>query len=399
MTKNILLQYKSHARQIALAAVLGLAVLVTVIVLRPSRAEGDTVKAPAAPPVQVTTAKVKVENVPIVQTSSGYVLSAASVVVKARIDGQLESVEFKEGQDVAAGQLLARIDARSYQAQLDQATAQQAKDEALLANAETDLQRYKALIKDDATTQQVLDTQESLVKQLRATARNDQALVSLARVQLSYTQISAPISGRIGARLVDPGNMVHATDTSGLLVINQIDPIAMQFALPESLFQALNQATHDSRKPLKVEALDRSSMQVLANGELVLVNNQIDTSTGTISLKAHFPNAAHKLWPGQSLNVRITLGEYVDALTVPASAIQRGQSGFFVYAVESNETVRMAPVDIAQMDKQSTVVSKGLSAGERVVVDGQYRLTPGAHVVESKTGATAATSTVSEARP
>jgi multidrug efflux system membrane fusion protein len=345
---------------------------------------------PSAPAVQVTTTLVKAQSVPITRTGTGNVVSPATVTLKARVDGQLVSVEYKEGQDVKAGQLLAQIDPRSFQAQLDQALAQKAKDEALLANAEADLARYNALIKDEATTQQVLDTQTALVKQLRAALLADQAQVSLARVQLDYTRITAPISGRIGARLIDPGNIVHAADAGGLVVINQIDPIALQFTLPESTFQALNQAVRTSRKPLKVQALARETQEVLAEGELVLVNNQIDATTGTILVKARFANAEHKLWPGQSLNARVTLGDHTDALTVPAPAVQRGQNGLFVYVVQPDDTVKVVPVSTLQMDSRLAVIGKGLQAGDRVVVDGLYRLSPGAKVVEAKTAATGA---------
>ena len=225
---------------------------------------------------------------------------------------------------------------------------------------------------------------------MRATLQADQAQVSLARVQLDYTRITAPISGRIGARLIDPGNIVHAADAGGLLVINQIDPIAVQFSLPESVFQALNQAVRNSRKPLRVQALERGSQQVLAEGDLILLNNQIDTATGTITLKARFANGGHKLWPGQSVNARIVLGDRSDALTVPSVAVQRGQAGMFVYVVQADDTVRVQPVEVIDIDSHSAVIAKGVSAGDRVVVDGQYRLTPGAHVFEAKAAGAAA---------
>jgi len=367
---------------------LGLALLISSASLIAAQAESaakpGAAKAATAP-IQIISTLVKAETVPLVQTGPGNVLPLATVTVKARIDGQLEGVEFKEGQDVKAGQLLARLDGRSYQAQLDQALAQKAKDQALLENAELDLKRLQQLIQDEATTQQALDTQAALVRQLRANLQNDEAQINLARVQLSYTRIHAPISGRVGARLIDPGNIVHAADAGGLLVINQIDPIGLQFTLPESLFQALNKAVHNSRKPLKVQALARNDQQeVLAEGELSLVNNQIDAATGSITLRARFPNAQHKLWPGQSLNARITLAEQGDALTLPSQALQRGQNGLFVYVVNADDRVRAQPVSVGQGDALRTIITQGLKAGERVVVDGQYRLSPGALVVEAK---------------
>lgn len=337
---------------------------------------------PVSRPVPVRTVQVKEETVPIAESGIGNVLPVMSVTVKPRIDGQLDRVEFKEGQDVKAGQLLARIDPRTYQAQLDQIRAQKARDEAQLANARADLSRYEELIREDATTRQQLDTQRTLVRQLEATIKTDQAQIDFARVNLGYTTISSPISGRAGARLVDPGNIVHATDASGLVVINQIDPIAVQFTLPEASFQAVNNALHASKDALSVQALERNTHEVLAEGKLVLVNNQIDASTGTITLKAHFPNPGHKLWPGQSVDARIVLGHRADALTVPAPVVQRGQDGFFAYRVDADGKAQVQPVEIAGTDAGVSVVTKGLKAGDRVVVDGQYRLTPGAQIVE-----------------
>ena len=332
--------------------------------------------------VPATTVQVASETVPIARSGVGTVLPVASVTVRTRVDGQLDSVEFKEGQDVKAGQVLVRIDPRTFQAQLEQLVAQKAKDGATLANARADLQRYGELIKEDATTQQTLDTQRALVNQLQASLKSDEAQIHLAQVQLGFTTITAPISGRIGARLVDPGNIVHAADANGLLVINQIDPIAVQFTLPESSFQAVNKALDGSHEPLAVEAIDRDTREVLAAGRLVLLNNQIDTATGTVSLKAQFANAGHALWPGQSVDARVVLGERADALTVPSAVVQRNQEGFFAYVVGPDDKVRAQPLTVADTVKGRSVIETGLAAGDRVVLDGQYRLTPGARVVE-----------------
>ncbi|HET7836495.1 MAG TPA: efflux RND transporter periplasmic adaptor subunit [Variovorax sp.] len=332
--------------------------------------------------VPATTVQVASETVPIARSGVGTVLPVASVTVRTRVDGQLDSVEFKEGQDVKAGQVLVRIDPRTFQAQLEQLVAQKAKDEATLVNARADLQRYGELIKEDATTQQTLDTQRALVNQLQASLKSDEAQIHLAQVQLGFTTIAAPISGRIGARLVDPGNIVHAADANGLLVINQIDPIAVQFTLPESSFQAVNKALNGSHEPLAVEAIDRDTRDVLATGKLVLLNNQIDTATGTISLKAQFANAGHALWPGQSVDARVVLGERADALTVPSAVVQRNQEGFFAYVVGPDDKVRAQPLTVADTVKGKSVIETGLAAGDRVVLDGQYRLTPGARILE-----------------
>ncbi|WP_083748823.1 efflux RND transporter periplasmic adaptor subunit [Pelomonas sp. KK5] len=341
---------------------------------------------PQQPPVPVRSAVAKSETVPVALVGIGSVLPVSSVTVRTRVDGQLDSLGFKEGQDVKAGQVLAKIDPRTFQAAVQQAEAQKARDEAQLANARADLARYGQLIKEDATSQQQLDTQKALVAQLAATIKTDEAAINAARVQLSFTTIVAPISGRVGARLVDAGNIVHAADAAGLLVINQIDPIAVQFSLPESNFQQINAALRNSKggeKSIVVEAIDRGSREVLATGHLVLLNNAIDTTTGTIALKANFANAAHKLWPGQSVDARIVLGQQDSAVTIPAGAVQRSQDGNFTYVVEQNGTVRMQPLDISETVGEKAVVAKGLQAGERVVTDGQYRLQPGAKVVEA----------------
>lgn len=336
----------------------------------------------AAPPQRVTTALVARERLPLQVSGVGTVQPMASVTVRSRVDGQLESVAFREGQDVQAGQVLARIDPRSFQAQLAQAQAQQARDQAQLANAQADLQRYEALIRDDATTPQTLQAQKALVSQLRAALQGDAAQIQVAQVQLGYTTLTAPIGGRVGARLVDAGNIVHAADAGGLVVINQVDPIAVQFTVPEKAFQDVNRALHASPVPLTVEAIDRDTRQVLARGELALVNNQIDTATGTLLLKAHFPNPAHRLWPGQSIEARLTLGVQPDALSLPEAALQRGPNGYEVFVVDAGDTVRVQPVAVDRLQDGKAVFARGLAAGQRVVVDGQYRLIPGAHVRE-----------------
>ncbi|MFT3814838.1 MAG: efflux RND transporter periplasmic adaptor subunit [Acidovorax sp.] len=341
-----------------------------------------------APPVPVHTAIAQQRDMPIAMTGMGTVVPVASVTVRTRVDGQLDKVEFKEGQDVKTGQVLARLDARTFEAQLQQAQAQKAKDEALLANARADLARYSELIKDEATTRQTLDTQKALVRQLEAAVQNDAAQVNYAKVQLGFTTISAPISGRIGARLVDPGNIVHAADANGLLVVNQIDPIAVQFTLPQERFQAVNQAINDAKgKPLPVQALDAVTGAVLATGELTLLNNAIDVSTGTISMKARFANPQHKLWPGQAATARLLLGTQQGAVVVPSSAVQRGAKGLFAYVVDAEGKAQMQPVTVSSTANAESVISSGLQAGQKVIRDGQVRVTPGAAVVDAKDAA------------
>jgi multidrug efflux system membrane fusion protein len=339
--------------------------------------------AKAPPAVPVTSVQVRAQDVPLYRTGVGTVVAAQSVTVKPRIDGQLDKVAFTEGQDVKVGQVLVQIDPRTLQAQLMQARAQKDRDEAQLANARADLQRYLQLIGDDAATQQQVDTQKALVAQLEAAVKTDAAQINFAEVQLGFTTITAPISGRVGARLVDPGNIVHAADAGGLLVINQIDPISIVFTLPEEVVQEINEAQRTSHEALAVVAYPRTGDKPLGTGRLILLNNQIDTSTGTVQLKGSFPNPAHALWPGQYVNVRLMLGRRDQALTVPAAVVQRSQDGTFAYVVNDDKTVRSQPIVVAQIQDGVAVIDKGLAAGERVVLDGQYKLKPGIGVVES----------------
>jgi multidrug efflux system membrane fusion protein len=365
------------------AAVLGLGLW---SVEGPAQAADDAKekgKRPPEGPVAVTTAVVKSQDMPIFRTGIGSVTPTMTVTVKTRVDGQLDKVAFTEGQDVKKGQLLAQLDPRTLQAALMQA-------EATLANARVDLQRYTTLIAQDAATQQQLDTQKALVNQLEATVKSDDAAVNSAHVQLGFTSIAAPISGRVGARLVDPGNIVHAADATGLVVINQIDPISVVFTLPEDAVQETIQAI-DSKKPLPVRAFPRDGTELLGTGTLTLINNQIDTSTGTVQLKASFPNSLHHLWPGQFVNIRLLLGTRAKAVTVPEAAVQRAQSGVYVYVVdEAAKTVKNQPVTVLTIQDGTAVIGSGLAAGERVVVDGQYKLKPGSKVVEAGSGASGA---------
>lgn len=345
-----------------------------------SKAAASARKAPSA--VVATTVHARQQDVPDYLSGIGTVTARQTVTVRTRIDGQLEKIDFHEGQDVKAGQLLAQLDPRTQQAQLDEAKAQLAKDQALLANAELDLRRYQTLITLNATSRQVLDSQRSLVAQLRADILADQARISDAATQLSYTRITAPISGRVGARLVDPGNIVHITDASGLVVINQIDPITVVFTVPAESFLAISHAM-SAAKPPSVIAYPRNGTQELGDGALVLMNNQIDTSTGTIMLKGLFPNPEHNLWPGQYVDVRLVLGHRHNAITVPAAAVQRGPDGLYVYTVDQHDTAHLQPVTVANTQEGIAIIDKGLRAGQRVVVDGQYRLKPGARVTEA----------------
>jgi len=356
---------------------------------RPANAADKNRKqAPAA--VTVTLAPVKVQDMPIFRTGIGTVTPTYSVTVKTRVDGELQSVGFKEGDDVKKGQVIARIDPRTFQAQLLQAQATQAKDEATLANARVDLVRYETLIKQDAATQQQLDTQAALVNQLAATVKADAAAVKYAQVQLDYTTIVAPISGRVGTRLVDPGNIVHAADTTGLVVINQIDPISVLFTLPEDAVQDTNRAVAKTHQPLFIKAFSRDNSELLGAGTLTVVNNQIDTASGTVQMKGSFPNAQHNLWPGQFVNVRLILGTYAKAITIPATAVQRGQNGTFAFVLDPDgQTVRTQIIALTQIEDGVAIVSLGLSATDKVVTDGTYQLQSGSHVQVARPGSAA----------
>lgn len=373
---------------------IGVAALIVLAIIIWAVGGKKPVRAAQEAPIVVTTTQVKQEDVPIYLAGVGTVVATQSVTVKTRIDGQLDKVGFVEGQDVKAGQMIATLDARVQQAQLDQAVAQKAKDAAQLVNARLDLRRYTQLIKQDAATRQTLDAQKAMVAQLEAAVQSDDAQISSARTQLSFTRITAPISGRVGARLVDPGNIVHAADANGLVVINQIDPISVRFTLPEDSFQQINQALHASADPLAVVAYPRNSLQPLGQGRLVLLNNQIDTTSGTIELKGSFANAGHKLWPGQYVNARLILGQRKQALTVPAAVVQRGPEGVYAYVVNADNSVRIQPIQLVNIQDGTAVVEKGLSAGERVVLDGQYKLKPGLQVTESAPPEAAAAATL-----
>ena len=362
-------------------------------VARPAQAADDAKGTrPPEVPVGVVTVLAKAQDMPVYRAGIGTVTPNFSVTVKARVDGELDKVGFAEGQDVKKGQMLAQLDPRTLQAQLLQAQAARAKDQATLANARLDLQRYTTLIAQDAATQQQLDTQKALVGQLEATVKADDAAVNYAQVQLGFTTITAPISGRVGARLIDPGNIVHAADATGVVVINQIDPISVVFTLPDDAVQDTIHAL-DGKKPLQVQAFPRDGSKVLGTGTLTLLNNQIDTTTGTVQLKASFPNPQHNLWPGQFVNIRLILGERAKAVTLPEAAVQRSQAGVYVYVEdEESKTVKSQPITLIQIQDGIAVIGGGVTAGQRVVVDGQYKLKPGSKVVEVARGASGAAS-------
>ncbi len=318
-------------------------------------------------------------DVPIVRDALGTVTSLRTVVVRAQVDGQLLRVTFREGQLVKAGELLAEIDPRPFEVQLAQAQGQLARDRALLENAKVDLERYRTLVKQDAASAQQLDTQAALVRQYEGTLKTDQAQVDNARLQLGYTRITAPFAGRAGLRLVDPGNLVRAGDTTGLVTITQIQPIGVTFSVAEKDLGPILERYRAGRE-MQVQALDRDQREVLATGRLTTIDNQIDTTTGTLKMKAEFANADAALFPNQFVNVRVQIDKLRDAIVIPSAAVQRGSPGTYVYVVQAGNTVALRRVSLGPADGQRTVVRDGVSAGERVVVDGVDNLRDGARV-------------------
>ncbi len=341
----------------------------------------STEKKPAAQAaVSVVLAKVTSEEVADSIAGIGTVQASASVTIRARVDGELQRILFSEGQDVHAGDVLAQIDPRPFQAQVDQAAAQLARDEAQVANAQLDLKRNAGLLALDSIAQQTYDTQKAQLAQYQATVRADRAQLDYARVQLGYTSIGAPINGRTGMRLTDAGNLVRAAEATGIVTVNQIDPVTLTFTIAEDNFARVSAALKHGKSPLQVLAYGRDETDLLGQGKLLLINNQIDAGTGTVQLKAQFANPEHKLWPGQFINVRLVLGNLANALVVPASAVQRGPEGAFVYSVRSDQTVEVSTVRVTLLRDSKAVIAEGLKAGDVVVADGQAKLRPGSRI-------------------
>jgi multidrug efflux system membrane fusion protein len=339
-------------------------------------AAGAPRRDPNAKPAPVAVAKAKSQDFNVYLNALGTVTPRASVTVRSRVDGQLARVLFKEGDTVKAGALLAEIDPRTFEVQVSQAQGQLAKDRALLANANVDLQRYKTLLAQDSIASQQVDTQASLVRQYEASIASDQAQVDSAKLQLSFTRITAPIAGRLGLRQVDVGNMIHASDSNGLVLLTQIQPIDVVFALPETNLPAvLRQMKQNAALP--VDALSRDQSRKLASGTLLTVDNSIDTTTGTVKLKAAFDNADASLFPNQFVNVRMLVDTLHDATVVPSAAVQRGTQGNFVYIVGTDNVVKLSVVKVGPVDGETTVIDKGVVPGDAVVIDGTDRLREG----------------------
>jgi len=342
--------------------------------------------APAGPrAVPVTVAEVVRRDVPIYLEGLGSVVANRTVTVRTQVDGRLVAVLFKEGQAVRQGEVLAQIDPRPFEAQLHQAEGALARDEAQLRSDQLTVDRDRQLVAQKLIAQQQLDTDVAAAGQLEGSVQMDRAAIETARLSLEYARITSPVDGVTGIRLVDPGNVVHAADTNGIVVVTQLDPAAVIFTLSQD--QLVPVSTQLARGPLQVDVYSRDGSTLLGSGQLALVDNQINQSTSTIRLKALVPNPRRVLWPNQFVNARLRLETRAGALTMPATAVQRGPSGLFVYVLSADSTVALRPITLDTTQGDVALVAKGLAEGERVVVDGQNQLRPGARVAPTEAGA------------
>jgi membrane fusion protein, multidrug efflux system len=381
---NLTLPPQSRTRRsrllVGLASILLLAGIGAAIWAWPAHKPATTAaKRAANAPVPVLVAAAQQHDVPIWLDALGTVQASNTVTVKPMVDGQLTEVDVHEGQEVTKGQVLALIDPRTYQAALDQAVAKKAQDEAQLANAKVDLARYQKLVQNNYTTAQQADTQKATVAQLAAQIESDQAAIDNARTLLGYTTITAPIDGRAGIRQVDAGNIVHASDPIGLVVLTQLHPVSVLFNLPQQDLEQVAQAMRGAT-PAPVVAMNEAgpaSGKVLDHGTLTVLDNQVDPATGTIKLKASFPNADETLWPGGFVRVRLQVSIAHDAITVPPVAVQRGPSGEYVYIIKPDQTALRQAVNVGHQDADAAILTSGVQAGQQVVTDGAARLSDG----------------------
>jgi multidrug efflux system membrane fusion protein len=328
--------------------------------------------------VPVLAIAARLADVPVYLDGVGTAKALNTVTVRSQVDGKLMKIAFKEGQEVTQGSVIAKIDPTTYQAQYDIVVAKKAQDEATLANAKLDLERYMRLAASNAVQKQQVDTTKALVDQLTAQTQSDQASINNAKATLDYTDVVAPITGLTGIRLVDEGNIVHASDTTGIVVITQIKPIAVLFNLPQQQLPDLNKGMAAGQLPVQAMAGDGTS--VIDSGKVVVINNQVDQTTGTVQLKGEFPNSNVQLWPGQFVNIRVLINTLRQGVVVPTAAVQRGPDGTFVYVVKDDDTVAVRPVTVQQQDDLQAVIASGLMAPERVVTTGFGRLADGTRV-------------------
>src|SRR5271165_1253487 len=341
--------------------------------------ERKTTQATVTPPtVPVVAGTVAAHDVPIYLRGVGTVIAYNTVVVRSQIQGQLVSINFTEGQSVHTGDLLAQIDPRPYQAQIDQITATRDRDQAQLKNAQANLDRYTQLGAKGWATPQLVETQTAQVAELQNAIKADEALIDAAKVQLSYARLTSPIDGVTGIRQIDIGNIIHPTDPNGLVVVTQLQPISVIFTLPETDLPQVQQQL--AKGALTVEAYSQDNTIKLDEGKLDFIDNEILQTTGSVRFKAEFPNPAHRLWPGELINVWLLLNTRHDGLTVSAAAVQQGPQGPYVYVIDAGGAVAVRPVKVAQVSGGQALIDSGLSANEQVVIDGQYKLTPGSRV-------------------
>lgn len=360
-------------RLVVFASLLGSAALIGQAVAQ------QAAPAPESPGVPVSVTKPSRQSIPVFLRGLGTVAAFNNVLVRSRVDGTLNSVNFTEGDEVKAGTVLAVIDPRPYQATLDQVTAKRASDVATLTNARLDLARFSQLARNQFAAQQQVDTQTATVAQVTANIKADEAAIDAAKLNLGFTQITAPFDGRVGLRQVDPGNFIHASDATGIVTLSQIHPISVTFTLPQDNMPAIATAMAGGQKPVVI-ATSADDKTKLADGQLLTIDNAIDPATGTIKIKATFPNIDSKLWPGQFINARLKVGERQNALTILSQAVQRGPNGLFVYVVRPDQTVIATPIDVVQDTGTLSVVGMGLTGEETIVLSGQSRLRNGLRV-------------------
>jgi membrane fusion protein, multidrug efflux system len=363
----------SAVSALAVAAIVG-----ALVVKHRFPSEAASAQPAAVATVPVVAGTVISHEVPIYLQGVGTVIAYNTVIVRSQIQGQITKINFTEGQAVKTGDLLAVVDPRPYQAQLDQATANRSRDQAQLTNAEANLKRYTTLGNQGWATPQLVETQKAQVGQLQAAIKADEAMIEWAQTQLSYTQLTSPIDGVTGIRQIDIGNIIHPTDPNGLVVVTQLEPISVIFTLPETALPQIQQ--HLANGSLKVEAYSQDNTMKLDEGSLDFIDNEIVQTTGSVRFRANFPNKEHRLWPGELVNAWLLLDTRHNGLTVPAPAVQQGPQGPYVYVINADSTVAVRPVKVAQVSGGQALIDSGLSTGEQVVVDGQYKLKPGIHV-------------------